>query len=60
MGKIDRDRLQVIHSSYKEAMYFHILEDTQTGMQYLIVSSSNGIVTTPILDRDGKPLIGSK
>ena len=35
-----------------------IVMDTKTGVQYLIVSSANGVAVTPVLDRDGKPLVG--
>ena len=57
---IDVNRMNAIHRSgggYAGA-YREILEDTQTGGQYLVVSDTNGLSITPVLDRDGKPLIG--
>jgi len=58
MAKIDEDRLRVIHRSGGGLKDYNreILEDSQTGVQYLIVSGANGLGITPILDRDGKPL----
>ena len=36
-----------------------ILLDKETGVQYLFIKSGYGAGLTPLLDRDGKPLIGS-
>ena len=60
MAKIDEDRLQVVHRSGGGLKDFNreILEDTKTGVQYLLVSGGYGLCITPILDRDGKPYCG--
>jgi len=34
-----------------------ILVDTDTGVNYLFVASGYGIALTPLLDRDGKPIV---
>lgn len=34
-----------------------IYADTQTGVQYLIVNTGTGVAVTPLLGRDGKPLV---
>jgi len=34
-----------------------ILRDKQTGVQYLLVIHENGSGLTPLLDKDGKPVI---
>lgn len=34
-----------------------ILVDRETGVNYLLVSSSSGSGITPLLDRDGRPII---
>ena len=36
-----------------------ILLDKETGVQYLLVEHGYGMSMTPLLDRDGKPLIAS-
>ena len=36
-----------------------ILLDKETGVQYLLVEHGYGTSVTPLLDRDGKPLIAS-
>jgi len=36
-----------------------IMVDRETGVQYLFVKSGYGASVTPLLDRDGKPLIAS-
>ena len=33
------------------------LRDKQTGVQYLLVINENGSGLTPLLDKDGKPVI---
>lgn len=55
----DKDnRFEVIH---KEGGAFssvrQILLDRDTGVQYLMVSSGYGIALTPLLDKDGKPMV---
>lgn len=37
---------------------FRIILDTQTGVQYLQVANGNAGGLSPLLDRDGKPIIG--
>ena len=37
-----------------------IIVDTETGVQYLYVYSGYGGGVTPLLDRDGKPLIDKR
>ena len=37
-----------------------IIVDTETGVQYLYVFSGYGGGVTPLLDRDGKPLIDKR
>ena len=36
-----------------------ILLDKETGVQYLLLEHGYSATITPLLDRDGKPLIGS-
>ena len=46
---------------YKEGSEFgtkrEVLVDRETGVQYLFVKSGYGAGLTPLLDRDGKPMI---
>lgn len=37
---------------------FRIILDTKTGVQYLHVANGNAGGLTPLLDRDGKPVVG--
>ena len=49
---------------YKEGGAFtsikRILKDNETGVQYLMVESGYGIALTPLLDKDGKPIVDPK
>ena len=36
-----------------------VLQDTQTGVNYLFIQSGYAGGLTPLLDRDGKPIISS-
>ena len=54
------DRLQMIHrnvSTGLNAAVTEIYRDMQTGVQYLVVRAGYGVSATPLLDRDGKPLV---
>ena len=37
--------------------YFQVIVDTETGVNYLSVKTGYGSGLTPLLDKDGKPLI---
>lgn len=46
---------------YKQGMgSLRILLDTETGVQYLAMIEGYAGGLTPLLDRDGKPIIGNK
>ncbi|MBO4848938.1 MAG: xylan 1,4-beta-xylosidase [Clostridia bacterium] len=51
-------RFEVI---YKEGGAFSatkkIVQDNETGVQYLLVECGYGFSITPLLDRDGKPVV---
>ena len=36
---------------------FYVIIDRETGVNYLYVASGYGIALTPLLDREGKPVI---
>ena len=36
---------------------FYVIIDRETGVNYLYVASGYGIAMTPLLDREGKPII---
>lgn len=44
-------------SSLKDEGYRQILVDKETGVNYLVLKSGYGLGITPILDKDGKPII---
>lgn len=58
MGK--PKRFEIIHSEAPEGgmmMSAIIVLDTMTGVQYLQVTNTNGAGLTPLLDKDGQPII---
>ena len=51
-------RFQIIYS--QGAMeHFKVIVDTETGVQYLAMISGYAGGLTPLLDRDGKPILAS-
>lgn len=44
-------------NSLKSEGYRQILVDKETGVNYLVLKSGYGLGITPILDKDGKPVI---
>lgn len=56
----DKDRFVVIHkegSSLSNSGMRQILVDKETGVNYLFIISGYAAGITPLLDRDGKPVI---
>lgn len=53
---MDKDRFQKVYSQGLVNVA-EILVDTQTGVNYLYYWSGNGGGLTPLLDREGKPVI---
>lgn len=56
----DKDRFVVVHrdgSSLKDEGIRQILVDRETGVNYLMWKSGYGAGITPLLDREGKPVI---
>lgn len=35
----------------------YVLVDAQTGVNYLVTAFGTGVSVTPLLDRDGKPIV---
>ena len=55
---MDKDRFQKVYSQGLVITGPEILVDTQTGVNYLYLhSSGNAGGLTPLLDREGKPVI---
>ena len=51
-------RFTVIYQEGSEwNIKYQILLDRETGIQYLMAKSGYGAGLTPLLDRDGKPLV---
>lgn len=57
-GKGDKydDRFEVIYEQGKLTVY-KIIRDKETGVNYLYNASGYGIGITPLLDKDGKPVV---
>ena len=53
---MDKDRFQKVYSQGLVNVA-EILVDTQTGVNYLFCNSGNAGGLTPLLDREGKPVI---
>ncbi len=50
--KIDKENVSFGESAF-------VLQDTQTGVNYLFIQSGYAGGLTPLLDREGKPIISS-
>ncbi len=58
--KYKNDRFIVIlkeGSSFKDEGIRQVLVDKETGVTYLVLKSGYGLGITPLLDKDGKPVI---
>ena len=44
-------------STLKEEGLRQILVDRETGVNYIVIKSGYGLGITPLLDKDGKPII---
>ena len=55
---MDKKRFEKV---YSQGMldFFEIWVDRETGVNYLYHGAGNGAGLTPLLDRDGKPVISS-
>jgi len=57
MGKNKEKRFEIIHQESKVLTGSMIIRDKQTGVNYLYVASGYGGGLSPLLDKDGKPII---
>jgi len=59
MGSKDNRFLVLLKegSSLKDEGIRQILIDKETGVNYLMVKSGYGLGITPLLDKDGKPIV---
>lgn len=57
-GKGDKrdDRFEVTYEQGKMTIY-KIIRDKETGVNYLYHAADYGIAITPLLDKDGKPVV---
>ncbi len=53
-------RFEKVYSQGVIGSGVEILQDQETGVQYLYCWGAGGAGLTPLLDRDGKPVIGGK
>lgn len=52
------DRFQIVYDQRSWSLDAHILLDTATGVNYLLLKNGNQIAAvTPLLDRDGKVVL---
>jgi len=58
-GKESNRRFEVVHEEGLLGTGFKIVVDKETGVNYLYCWASYGGGITPLLDRDGKPVISS-
>lgn len=52
-----KDRFEVIYQETGLKSEKTILVDKETGVNYLFIASGFGVGLTPLLDKDGKPII---
>ena len=52
-----KDRFEVIYQETGLKSEKTILVDKETGINYLFIASGFGVGLTPLLDKDGKPII---
>ncbi|MCL2843221.1 MAG: DUF6440 family protein [Oscillospiraceae bacterium] len=58
-GKKNEKRFEHIHKEGRETnIGLHVFRDTQTGVHYVVACIGAGGGITPLLDKDGKPVIG--
>ena len=57
MGKNKEKRFEIIHQESKGLTGSMIIRDKNTGVNYLYVASGYGGGLSPLLDKNGKPLI---
>jgi hypothetical protein len=58
MSKKKEKRFEVVHEEKIKALSgVSVLRDTHTGVQYLYVAAGYGGGLSPLLDKDGKPVI---
>lgn len=55
----DGGRFEVIAEEWTNVQTY-VLEDSETGVQYLVVSGSYKVSVTPLLDADGKPYVAHR
>lgn len=55
----DNDRFEILEKQHVSmTKEFFIVRDKQTGVQYLFVQAGYAGGLTPLIDREGKPVIG--
>ncbi|MBD5094830.1 MAG: hypothetical protein HDT26_11230 [Subdoligranulum sp.] len=58
---MDQKRFEIL---YKQGsgfgVYVRVLRDTKTGVQYLLAGEGYGAGLTPLLDKDGKPIVSGE
>lgn len=55
---MDKERFEVVESqSHGFSVYFQVIVDKQTGVNYLSVKTGYGSGLTPLLDENGKPIV---
>ena len=61
-GAFNPERMQIVYRSGSSwgwgGTRREIYQDTETGVQYLLVGTGYSASVTPMLDRDGRPHIG--
>ena len=55
-GDMSEDRFEVIYKQGSFAVY-KIIRDKETGVNYLCHEAGYGMSITPLLDKDGKPVV---
>jgi hypothetical protein len=56
-NKNDIERFKVVDEQTMNMTGITVIQDIQTGVNYIMAQGINGFGITPLLDKDGKPMI---
>ena len=60
-GKKEEKRFAVLHEESTGFMTScSVIVDKQTGVNYLLITQGQGSGLTPLLDRDGRPVVSTR
>ena len=58
-NKNDMERFKVIDEQTMNMTGITVIQDIQTGVNYIMAQGINGFGIIPLLDKDGKPMVST-